>query len=155
MFEATGSRALGMAGAFVAVADDATAVWWNPAGLATGHPAGMTIGWVDFRTGDPQAPPLPGADHRTSRFVSLGTMPLGVSYGHFQTLSLVHRPDGTTAAESFKTSQFGITVLQSLTQGFVVRPRSTAFLASRAAPTMTEGLDVLVQLVIEAITTAP
>lgn len=26
-----------MAGAFVAVADDATAVYWNPAGLATGH----------------------------------------------------------------------------------------------------------------------
>ena len=25
-----------MSGAFVAVADDATAVWWNPAGLATG-----------------------------------------------------------------------------------------------------------------------
>src|SRR3982074_3752673 len=29
-------RAQGMAGAFVAVADDATATWWNPAGLATG-----------------------------------------------------------------------------------------------------------------------
>ena len=26
-----------MSGAFVAVADDATAVWWNPAGLATGR----------------------------------------------------------------------------------------------------------------------
>src|SRR6478735_11326495 len=42
-----------------------------------------------------------------------------------------------------------------LTQGLVVRPRSTAFLASSAAPSITEGLDVLVQLVIEAITTAP
>ncbi len=29
-----GSRALGMGGAFVAVADDATATYWNPAGLA-------------------------------------------------------------------------------------------------------------------------
>ena len=35
-FEALGTRALGMGGAFVAVADDATAVYWNPAGLATG-----------------------------------------------------------------------------------------------------------------------
>src|SRR6266852_4844837 len=34
--EAVGIRAQGMGGAFVAVADDATATWWNPAGLATG-----------------------------------------------------------------------------------------------------------------------
>jgi hypothetical protein len=30
-----GVRARGMSGAFVAVADDASAAWWNPAGLAT------------------------------------------------------------------------------------------------------------------------
>jgi len=32
--EGTGARALGMGGAFIAVADDATAASWNPAGLA-------------------------------------------------------------------------------------------------------------------------
>jgi hypothetical protein len=36
LFESVGTRAQGMGGAFVAVADDATASWWNPAGLATG-----------------------------------------------------------------------------------------------------------------------
>ena len=36
LYEDIGTRAQGMSGAFVAVADDATAVWWNPAGLATG-----------------------------------------------------------------------------------------------------------------------
>ena len=34
--ETVGIRALGMGGAFVAVADDATATYWNPAGLVTG-----------------------------------------------------------------------------------------------------------------------
>src|SRR4051812_46883146 len=41
------------------------------------------------------------------------------------------------------------------TQGLLVSPRSTAFLASSPAPTITEGLDVLVHEVIEAMTTAP
>jgi hypothetical protein len=35
-WESLGTRALGLAGAFVAVADDATAAYWNPAGLSTG-----------------------------------------------------------------------------------------------------------------------
>jgi hypothetical protein len=35
-YESVGIRAQGMGGAFVAVADDATATWWNPAGLASG-----------------------------------------------------------------------------------------------------------------------
>src|SRR5512146_1224235 len=42
-----------------------------------------------------------------------------------------------------------------LTQGLRARPRSTAFLASSAAPTMTLGLDVLVQEVMAAMTTEP
>lgn len=36
VYEDVGTRARGMSGAFVAVADDATATWWNPAGLAGG-----------------------------------------------------------------------------------------------------------------------
>jgi hypothetical protein len=36
IFEDVGTRARGMGGAFVALADDATATWWNPAGLALG-----------------------------------------------------------------------------------------------------------------------
>ena len=41
------------------------------------------------------------------------------------------------------------------TQGLLSRPRSTAFFASSPAPTITEGFDVFVQLVIAAITTRP
>ena len=41
------------------------------------------------------------------------------------------------------------------TQGLICRPRSTAFFASRPAPSITEGFEVLVQLVMAAMTTAP
>ena len=34
--DAVGTRAQGMGGAFVGIADDASAVYWNPAGLAGG-----------------------------------------------------------------------------------------------------------------------
>ena len=42
-----------------------------------------------------------------------------------------------------------------LTHGLLVRPLSTAFFASSAAPIITDGLDVLVHEVIAAIATAP
>src|ERR1700730_8684318 len=42
-----------------------------------------------------------------------------------------------------------------LTQGLEVRPRSTAFFATRPAATSTDGFDVLVQLVMAAMTTLP
>jgi hypothetical protein len=95
-------------------------VFWNPAGLASGRPAGMTVGWVDFRTGDQLAPPVPGPAHSTSKFVSLGTWPVGVSYGHFQEEALVIQPDGTQAAVSVKTAQYGFTMVQTLLEGLVV-----------------------------------
>src|SRR5689334_17251815 len=42
-----------------------------------------------------------------------------------------------------------------LTHGLRSRPRSTAFLARRAAPSITDGFEVLVHDVIAAIATAP
>ena len=41
------------------------------------------------------------------------------------------------------------------THGFDLNPFSTAFLASRAAPIITDGFEVFVHEVIEAITTSP
>ena len=41
---------MGMAGAFVGVADDASAVYWNPAGLLNGPAVGATIGWDRFQS---------------------------------------------------------------------------------------------------------
>ena len=42
--ESVGVRAQGMGGAFTAVADDATATWWNPAGLGAWNSSGLAGG---------------------------------------------------------------------------------------------------------------
>jgi len=42
--EEVGTRAQGMGGAFVAVANDSTATWWNPAGMAAGPFVDLTVG---------------------------------------------------------------------------------------------------------------
>src|SRR3954469_5863377 len=70
-FETIGPRAQGMGGAFIAVADDATATWWNPAGLAIGSFLSTTIEYdhVD------DAPTNPAA-----RGISVGYPALGLSY---------------------------------------------------------------------------
>ncbi len=50
-FGGIGVRAEGMGGAFVAVADDASAVYWNPAGIATGSTFDFQISRVDAKPG--------------------------------------------------------------------------------------------------------
>lgn len=121
-FEAAGERALGMGGAFVAVADDATATHWNPAGLAVGGPAGMTIGWYQFQSGNPDAPASPGPGRRSGRFTSLGTWPLGLSYGRFEMTTLREGSIGGTdvAVRMLRTSRLGATLVQTIVEGLVV-----------------------------------
>jgi hypothetical protein len=45
--------------------------------------------------------------------------------------------------------------IEVFTHGFALRPRAAAFFASRPAPSITAGLEVLVHEVIAAITTEP
>ena len=98
--ESVGSRAQGMAGAFVAVADDASAPFWNPAGLATGAPVGGVFDVTRFQDGN-----------RRSVFGGIGAWPLGLTYvGQAATFQ------GST----FKSSTFGINVLQTVIDGLVV-----------------------------------
>jgi hypothetical protein len=120
VFEAAGERALGMGGAFVAVADDATAAHWNPAGLATGGPVGVTTGWHRFRFGNPDGNLRSGAGRRSSSFTSLGTWPLGLSYGSFRDVRIVDDSSSLHAAETLRVNQVGVSILQSVLPGVVV-----------------------------------
>ena len=119
-FEVVGSRALGMGGAFIAVADDPSSVFWNPAGLASGQPAGATIEWVRFRFGDQDATPSAGPWRRSAKFVSLGTWPIGMSFANFDEVRLVTDLDGNLQSQRFSTKHYGATVLQTLVDGLVI-----------------------------------
>lgn len=75
--EVLGVRAQGMAGAFVAVADDATAVYWNPAGLGTGDFVSVLLERTHV-----SLPDRPGGEPRALRSgaILIGTPPLGAGY---------------------------------------------------------------------------
>ncbi len=113
IFESVGTRAEGMGGAFVAVADDSTATWWNPAGLATGAYFNAIVerAWLSA----PNADALLG--------VSLAVPSLGVSYYRVRVTALPStappagdRQEGGAAVppSTFVISQFGATVGQSV-----------------------------------------
>ena len=120
VIETAGSRALGMGGAFVGVADDPTAVYWNPAGLASGPAAGITIGWADFRTGDRTGAPAPGPGQRTSKFVSLGTLPGRIIVRALSRKCAHALFECAAARQDLLCLTYGVTFLQTVTQGLVI-----------------------------------
>jgi F plasmid transfer operon protein TraF len=119
-YEVVGVRALGMAGAFVAVADDSTAVFWNPAGLVSGQPVGGNFEWGQFQFGNRDAVPNPGPFEGKSTLWSLGSWPVGLSMGKFQQTVLVPDISGAPAAFNTRTSYLGVTVLQTLLENVVI-----------------------------------
>ena len=113
-FGALGTRAEGMAGAFVAVADDASAVYWNPAGLATGAT-------FDFQV---------STGRKSTVFIGAALPVLGASYyrtrqaAGFTTVS--DPPDrqnggsGEVPIRTLTTTNIGITVVQTIVPGLVI-----------------------------------
>jgi hypothetical protein len=120
-FEIVGTRALGMGGAFVAVADDATATHWNPAGLVVGGPANMTVGWDHLRFGDPKAPAMVGASDDSTALTSVTTYPMGFTYGYYRSSRIVAiGDDGTPIVNSLVIHHYSASFAQSLGGGLVV-----------------------------------
>jgi len=120
-FEILGARALGMGGAFVAVADDASAFHWNPAGLLKDSNFGMTFGWDDLHFGDPKLSPTPGAAGGSNLLTAVSGSPLGVSYGYLKLAQVVSvLPDGTTVVQALTVHHLGATYAQTLLPGLVI-----------------------------------
>jgi hypothetical protein len=132
IYETVGTRAQGMAGAFVAVADDASATWWNPAGLATGAYFGLILERGQLTEPANRLENGSAWRQRTSSF-SAAFPAMGLSYYRLRISEI--RPSSPTAEEdpgrqdggavgtdlrSMAASQYGITILQTVSQGFVI-----------------------------------
>ena len=122
--ESVGTRALGMGGAFVAVANDSSATWWNPGALADGPFLDMTIGRVSADLSDAR----PAWRSGVSQF-SIATPPGGFSYYRLR-ITEIPAADPTAPGEpnrqeeqagtplrSLSASQIGVTLVQSLLPG--------------------------------------
>lgn len=119
-FETVGARALGMGGAFVAVADDASAAWWNPAGLANGPLFSLGIERSEFSRRRPGLAGAPPAIERSSFFFGAASLPLGLSYIRTRETYAVQGPADEAVVRDLVTHQAGVTVLQSITDAIVV-----------------------------------
>ncbi len=132
VFESVGTRALGMGGAFVAVADDVTAVYWNPAGLVNGA---IVEGSVQYGTAQnpvdaSSRPTAAGGWRATNLFVGFALPSFGVSFVRTPIGQVVpptaqpsesrqnDRPAPVQVA-ALTADQLGVTVLQSIVSNLV------------------------------------
>jgi F plasmid transfer operon, TraF, protein len=112
-FETLGTRASGMGGAFVAVADDASAVYWNPAGLALGGSYFSSVLDYNMSEVEPDDPTTGG--RQSASLIALSTLPVGVSYYRLSSSTLRQSAAlGTARLERLTTHHAGVTVVQQL-----------------------------------------
>lgn len=114
---ALGTRAQGMGGAFVGVADDASAVYWNPAGLAKGAYFSLVL---DGSAGE--AIPDDGAagSNRSNWMLALSMPALGLSYYRLQTATAQTEGTAGFRLNTLVTHHVGATLVQSLTPSIAV-----------------------------------
>lgn len=152
-FPAVGTRAQGMGGAFVGVADDGTAIYWNPAGLAAGSYFSLAL---DHGVGEPTQQGNRGGDSKNT-IIGVSMPALGLGYYRLEARSVVPSllllpvdevpsSRNLSAVEpvrvnSLVTHHTGVTLVQSLMQGVAVGTTLKAVNGS-AASTLVDAVTV-------------
>jgi hypothetical protein len=117
-----GERAQGMGGAFVAVADDASAIYWNPAGLANvyGFDAQLSI------SGLPHPAVTAGTPDPTHTAL-LGIALPAIGLGYYRVRTAVSSAggrknggSGEVRVSELATGNFGVSLLQTLVNAVVI-----------------------------------
>ena len=132
-FAAMGTRAAGMGGAFVGVADDASAIYWNPAGLAAGSYFSLVL---DGGSSEVTPDDLLAGGDGSSFLLGLAMPALGLGYYRLQSRSAEPPLTRVPAEEplssrnlsvapelrldTLTTHHGGITLVQSLWPGVAV-----------------------------------
>jgi hypothetical protein len=126
-FATVGTRAAGMGGAFVAVADDASAAYWNPAGFAAGSFFSLVL---DRTSGTAEPARSPAGQSQSGFLIALGAPALGLSYYRLRSTtvgpSTAEVADGRNTGgdvlrlDSLVTHHVGATLVQSVMQGVAV-----------------------------------
>lgn len=144
--DAVGVRAQGMGGAFTALADDASAGWWNPAGLASGAFLNVSVEY-----GELNDPPI--ADAPSHRGVAFAFPALGLSYYRMPVSEIAptsstdaaagsRQDPGTPSVRTVELSQFGVTLGQSIGNHFVLATTFKLLHASVAGDDTEGDLDI-------------
>ena len=118
-----------MGGAFVAVADDASAAYWNPAGFASGAYFSLVLDRTSAETTPPEGP----AGSRSGFLLSLGMPALGLSYYRLRGTAIHPSSPGDEApgsqdlagtdeirVDNLVTHHLGVTLVQSIVPGVAV-----------------------------------
>lgn len=119
-FDAVGTRAAGMGGAFVAVADDASAAYWNPAGFASGSIFSLVL---DRTTAERPGTGIEPAQRQSGWLLAIGAPAAALSYYRLRATE-VHPVAGAEGAllqaDTLVTHHAGATVVQSIAPGVAV-----------------------------------
>ncbi|MCH8010975.1 MAG: PorV/PorQ family protein [Candidatus Marinimicrobia bacterium] len=112
-----GSRAIGMGGAFVAVANDATAIYWNPAGIARLSKSEVTLihtNWLVGTNFDFAGIVLP-----MGRMGSIAVSITSLSTEEME-VRTVQNPEGTGEKFSYGDLSAGLSYAKNLTNKFSI-----------------------------------
>jgi hypothetical protein len=137
--ETLGNRAAALA-AFVAVADDSSAVAWNPSGLVSGPFFNITLG-LGRTTDAPDSTPFPGAGGGRLRttLIAVGTTPLGLAYYRIASTSIKPADPAVSGSLDRETNQAVVTRLVATHLGATVQQSVGEYLTLGATIKLVRG----------------